>query len=439
LNRFANIAVATLVACSFALVNVNAHAASHAGASTTPPKLKKGVTLSIWDWFCTTSQTTCPERDAEVTVIKKWEKITGDKVNFPTNPDTHVAKMCTAAPAGQAPDVVGGPHDQIAVDVACGVVNPVPAWAWTPAQKKNFIQAALQATTLSGKSYAMPWSIETTGIWYNKALLKASAFKPAKGQKYVTWKSLIPKLKAATPSGGLPFGWDQTNFYYDYAFIAGSGGYVFKFTKKGYDYNKLGLATAGSVKGLTFIKDLTNHGKYNLYPDSMTYSAAKALFNQGKVPAFYTGPWDRADMDTNHINYAFQPLPSFDGKKPLRPFSGVQTFYLNKYGQHQNEAASLMAYLANNLAGAEYGVSGRIPVTKTLINSKKVQSDPINGGLAHAALAADPMPNIPEMGQVWAPMVSAVTLIVKGQATPSDAANAAVQQISAAIAKSHGG
>src|SRR5690242_2196257 len=118
--------IAALVVGAAGLMTSNVQAAAHQDASTTPPKLQKGVTLSVWDWFCTTSQTTCPDRDAEVKVIKQWEKISGDKVDLPTNPDSHVNKMCTAAPAGQAPDVVGGPHDQVAVDVACGVVSPIP-------------------------------------------------------------------------------------------------------------------------------------------------------------------------------------------------------------------------------------------------------------------------------------------------------------------------
>src|SRR5205085_3812646 len=109
---------------------------------------------------------------------------------------------------------------------------------------------------------------------------------------------LISELKKLNiPSGGLAFGWDQPNFYYDYAFISGGGGYVFKFTKKGYDYNNIGLDNAGAIKGITFIKDLTDKGKYNLYPSSMTYSVAKGLFQQGKVAIFYTGPWDWHDLE----------------------------------------------------------------------------------------------------------------------------------------------
>ncbi|HEX6509912.1 MAG TPA: extracellular solute-binding protein [Chloroflexota bacterium] len=430
-------AIAVIVSLTLSMSHVSA--ASHAAAGSTAPKRQKGVTLGVWDWFCSTGQTTCPDRDAEVSVIKKWEKISGDKVAFPTNPSDHVSKMCTAAPAGQAPDVVGGPHDQVAVDVACQVVSPIPAWAWTPAQKKGYIKAAVQASTLSGHTYAVPYAIETTGLFYNKALISASAFRPAKGQKYLTWAKLIPELKKATPSGGIPLGWDQTNFYYDYAFISGAGGYVFKFTKKGYDYNQVGLATAGAIKGLTFIKDLTNHGKYDLYPDSMTYDAAKPLFEAGKVPVFYTGPWDRPDFDKNNIKYGFQPLPSFDGKHPLRPFSGLQEYYINKYSAHKNEAASLIAYLSAHLPQALFKSSGRIPVVSKVINSKAVQKDPILGGLAHAAVAAAPMPNIPEMGDVWTPAKSAITLVVKGQASPSDAAKAMVQQIKQAIAKAHGG
>ena len=48
-----------------------------------------------------------------------------------------------------------------------------------------------------------------------------------------------------------------------------------------------------------------------------------------------------------------------------------------------------------------------------------------------------PMPNIPEMGQVWTPMNNAINLAVQGHATAQTALNAALQQIKAGIAKAN--
>lgn len=439
MRRLLNVVAVMAVTLSIGVSAAPTSAATRGNAATTPPKLKKGVTLTVWDYFCTSGQTTCPERDTEVKVIKQWEKLTGVKVKFPTNPDNHDNKMCTAGPAKQGADIIGGPHNEMGPMVACKVISPIPAWAWTPAQKKTYIKAAVQSTTINGKSYSMPWAIETTGLFYNKALMKASDFKPAKGKKYLTWSKLIKTFQGLNVSGGLPFGWDQANFYFDYAFISGNGGYVFKYTKKGYDWKKIGLDTSGAVKGIQFIGDLNENGKYKLYPASMNDSTASGLFTAGKLGAYYTGPWNEANFGKANVNYGFAPLPSFDGKRPSRPFSGLQVFALNAFSPNKNEAASLISYLTSHMQGPEFKTSGRIPVIKKVLNSKTVQRDPVAKGLAKAALAASPMPNIAEMNQVWGPMGTAIGDVVQGKATASAAAKAAVAQIKSDIQKAHGG
>jgi len=436
-NIYVRIGVSALMAFSLALIGLNASAASHSSASAKPPKLQKGVTLNIWDFFGTGS----PERATEQQVIAQWEKVTGDHVNTPQNPSNTNTKMCVTAPTGNGPDIIGVPHDQVSVMVKCDVLSPVPAWAWNPV-KTTLIKAAVQAVTLYGKVYAMPWAIETTGLFYNKALIPSSAFKPAAGQKYLTWQKLIKTLQAKTDlSAGKPgIGWDIGNLYHDYAFMSGDGGYVFKYVKgKGFQWQNIGLDSAGAIKGITFIKDITTNGKYKLTPATMTESIALGLFTTGKLPVMLTGPWDEQNFQKANISYGFAPDPSLDGKHPSRPFSGVQVYSLNKYSKHPNEAASLLAYLTTHMQLPEFKSSGRIPVISSLLKSKAVAANSVASGLGRAAVAASPMPNIPEMNQVWTPMGNAIALALQGKATPAAAAHAAVTQIKADIAKAHGG
>lgn len=438
MKNFPRIAVSALVACSLALTAVHVSAATHSQSSTTPPKLKHGITLTVWDYFGTDTAGRA-ERAVEVKIIKQWEHATGNHVNTPINTNNNDGKMCVAGPAGQGADIIGTPHDEISAMKACGTLAPVPTWAWTPSQKKTYIKAAVQATNLNGKTFAMPWAIETTGLFYNKALISASAFKPAAGKKYLTWAKLITTLKKIQASGKVPFGWDPGNFYYDYAAISGAGGYVFKFTKKGYNYNSLGLDNAAAIKGLTFIKNLGQSGTYKIVPDSMTGPTGDGLFAKGQEAIDWTGPWNEATFNAANINYGFAPLPSYDGKRPFRPFSTIQVYSLNKFSKHLNEAASLLSYLTRYMQAPMFKASGRLPVITSILKSKVVQRDPIGGGLAHAALAASPIPNIPEMAQVWTPAGNAIGLVFKGTATPSDAAKTMTAQIKQAIAKAHGG
>jgi len=436
-KKFVRAGVAALAACSLIFTAIDASAAGHAGASTTPPKLKTGITLSMWDYFGAGSS----ERATEQKLIDQWARATHNHVTTPQHPDNSNTKMCVSAPTGNAPDLIGVPHDQVSVMVQCGVVSPVPAWAWTTSQQKTYIRAGLQAVTLAGKIYGMPWAIETTGLFYNKALISSSAFKPAAGKKYLTWSKLVSELQAKTDlSAGKPgLGWDIGNLYHDYAFMSGNGGYVFKYAKTGFNYRNIGLDNAGAIKGINFIKNLTTNGTYKLMPASMTETVALGLFTTGKLPVMLTGPWDEQNFQKANLNVGFAPDPSFDGIHPSHPFSGVQVYAINKYSQHPNEAASLLAYLTSHMQIPMFKSSGRIPVIKSLLTSKTVAKDPLATGLGKAALAAQPMPNISEMNQVWTPMGNALTLAIQNKASASDAAHAAVTQIKADIAKAHGG
>ena len=426
-----------LIAGSLALGMASVSEAGHTPASATPPKLHAGVTIHVGDYW--TAAKDDPNRAIVARLAKIWQKKTG--VNVVLDGPFSRDKFLTAAPAGQAPDLIGVPHDQVATLETGKTLAPVPAWAWTPAEKKLYIRAAIQATILAGKTYSMPWSIETTGLFYNKALVPASFFKPKAGKKYVTWAQVIAKSRSMTDQANNTFGiaWDITNFYFSYAIVSESGGYVFKYTKKGYDWKKIGLDTSGAIHGFQFLRDLTTQGKYKLMPDSITYDTASGLFRQGKLAFWLTGPWEQAAMKKANINFGFTPVPSMDGKHASHPFSGVQVFAVNAFSSHKNEAFAFLSYITRAMQLPEFRGAGLIPVLKSAINSKAVQHDPIARGLSQAALGAQPMPNIPEMQQVWPPMATALSSLVKGQVSASGAAHIAVQTIQADIAKAHGG
>lgn len=60
-------------------------------------------------------------------------------------------------------------------------------------------------------------------------------------------------------------------------------------------------------------------------------------------------------------------------------------------------------------------------------------SDPDTAGFNAAGVNAQPMPSIPAMGFVWDAWANAGTLVATGELTPTDALNAAVEQIKAQV------
>ena len=56
-------------------------------------------------------------------------------------------------------------------------------------------------------------------------------------------------------------------------------------------------------------------------------------------------------------------------------------------------------------------LSGRIPASVSALD--EVMDDPIIAGFGAALLHSEPMPNIPAMGAVWAPMGNALTVLTE--------------------------
>jgi len=108
---------------------------------------------------------------------------------------------------------------------------------------------------------------------------------------------------------------------------------------------------------------------------------------------------------------------------------------VSAFSHHQALAWSLMKYLQPIFPYADYKAAGRIPATVKDLNLKALKSDPIFAPYIAEALAGDPLPNVPEMGQVWTPAANNIDLVLTGKETPSQAATTMVSQIKKGIAQ----
>jgi maltose-binding protein MalE len=382
------------------------------------------ATITLWDFF---PPSPSPERQTLLNVAKQWAKATGNSVVDPGQVANAVTKFQTAAPAGQGPDIIMQPQDQEGALATAGLLAPVPASLRAAAQLAQFAPVSIKALTYKGQLYGLPFAQEAVGIYYNKKLLPSV---PA------TWTALIPLAQKLTHGDQYGFLWDTTNFYYDYDFIAGFGGYLFKSTSSGYDPSAIGLATPGGVQGFAFIHDLVQ--KYHLTPATTNTDVMEAKFSAGKAAMIIDGPWAVPSFKHASLDFGFALLPTLPNGKPMRPLVGVQGLYVNSHGTHVEAAWSLVNYLVQHMQGPLFTAGGRIPVLKSVANSPLVQQDAITQTVLRSAALGSPMPNVPAMSTVWTPMASALTLVVSGKATPDVAAKDAVTKIQQAIAAQQG-
>lgn len=328
---------------------------------------------------------------------------------------SQAAKLALDGPAGKGADIVVWPHDRIGQAVEEGILAPLPV---TKEQLASFIESTVVAMSYGGQVYGIPYSLETTALIYNKDLLPVVPN---------TMDSLFTIAKEMTGNGQYGFLYDISNFYFTYGFIGGYGGYVFKNTAKGLDVEDIGLANKGAVEGAELIKRFRTGG---LIPEGTDYGVTDGLFKEGKVAAIINGPWAFAEYKKAGINYGIAPLPKLSNGQYPTTFIGVKGYYVSAFSKNKEAALQFALWLTSKqMAYKHYQMNAIIPTSKEVLDMPEFKQNGDFLAFATQAGRGVPMPNVPEMGQVWDPMANAITYILTGQATPKASLEMAVETI----------
>ncbi|MGN4711362.1 extracellular solute-binding protein [Bacillus cereus group sp. MYBK222-1] len=338
-----------------------------------------------------------------------------------------VKKLRLDGPAGTGPDVVTLPHDQIGNAVTEGLLSEVKA---DDAVKSKFTDSSIEAQTYNGKLYGLPKAIETPVFIYNKKLMPKAP---------ETMDELFNFSKEFTKDGKYGFLALGDNFYFANAFMAGMGGYVFGEKDGKPNASDVGLNNSGAVQGAEYFQKWY---KEKLFPKGIIGEsggpAADGLFNEGKAASIMNGPWAFQAMEKNGIDYGVAPMPKLPNGQPMKTFVGVKGWHVTSFSKQNDLATKFTEWVTN-----EENAKIRFEKTKEIPPVKAVMEDPIiKDNEAAKAVATQsengiPMPNIPEMQEVWKPAGDALQLVVTDKEAPKAALDNAVKQIKGNIEANH--
>lgn len=370
------------------------------------------------------SHLNAPEIKAIQGLANTWAVQNGGTVKIQADPTTGFQGFGQLARSGRGPDVEFGlPDDNIGTFQLAGLIAPVPGGIYNPT---DYVPGAQPAVTFLGQAYAVPLMLDTYTLVYNKKLVKTP---PTTFNQVIAIASKFPNKRGQNYG----FLFDPTNFYFSYAFIRGCGGYIFKQNGASVDTTNIGLDNAGSVKVYSLFKTLVSKG---IIPPDINSDIPAGLFQKGKLGMWIDGDWDIAvNGKALGSGFGVAPLPTVSNCSQSHPFAGVQVAFVNSFSHQKDLAFSLIKYLAPAMQIPDFQVSGRIPAKKAALDAPAIQGDPVYKVYAQSALAGDPLPNVPEMQQVWGPAANNIKLILTGKATPQSAAANMVKQIKAGIAQ----
>lgn len=375
---------------------------------------EEGATLVVWE-----SKEARPfveeiakEFTEKYNVPVKFEEVAGaDQVN----------KLMTDGPAGIGADVVLFPHDNLGKAVSAGLVMPNEVFAEEVSAANS--ELTINASSYEDVLYGYPRAVESYIMFYNKALLPTP---PSSMEEVMELAKTMnnPDKKQYT------FMWEVGNFYYDYLFLATTGGYIFG--NNGTDKTDIGLNNEGAVKGIAFEQQFAK-AVLPLKTSDVTNDIKMGLFTSGQLAISVDGPWAIGTLKKSGIDVGAAPIPTIDGK-PSVSLSGVKSWYVNQFTKYP-DAAQLFAYFASTKEAQmkEFEMIGSVPANKEVAADPKVTSDPFTIAILEQFKNSYPMPSIPEMNSVWSPMAAGIGDVLNIGKDPKQALDSAVKQLKEAI------
>ncbi|WP_277630836.1 extracellular solute-binding protein [Atopococcus tabaci] len=327
-------------------------------------------------------------------------------------------------PSGLAPDVMLAPYDRIGGLGQQGHLAPV-----TLPDDGRYDEVDQQQVTIDGTQYGSPFVIEALVMYWNQDLLDSAP------QTFEDLEALTEDERFAFESESgksTAFLTNWVDFYNSYGLLSGYGGYVFG--QDGTDPSDVGLNTPGAIEGIEYATQWFQE----VWPQGMldVTSAGDFIdeqFISGKAAAIINGPWGAANYNTNEVNYSVAPVPTLPNGNEYEPFGGGKGWIINNYSENLEIAEEWLNFVTNEenmmLLHEEY--TNEVPANQHARTAiQETGEDELAVAVIEQYNNAVPMPNIPEMAEVWTGAETMMFDAGSGNKTPEQAANDAVQIIS---------
>lgn len=305
-----------------------------------------------------------------------------------------------------------------------------------PLSTETYLEGYAAQTRLAfqrgNQLFALPLYSEGAALIVNTELL------PTAPENFAAF---VASAQALSDEKHYGFLYDIGNFYFSYLWLRSAGAYVFARDATGtMQADAIGLATAGAVTGAEHLRQL--RFDYQLIPakgansavdssvdSSVDYSFADQHFRTGKLAMIYNGPWALAAYKEAGIAMQVLPMPlplSTEEAKQVAGFMSVYGVVVNAKGSQQLTAVDFAKWVAR--ASSQSNLAQQTGYIPTRLAAAEAADDALVLGFARALLHAEPMPHIPEMAQVWAPMSEALSVLLECESMDSEAIEALLEQ-----------
>lgn len=329
-------------------------------------------------------------------------------------------KLRLDGPVGSGPDVILLPNDQLGMAAREGMIDPV---YFTDEEKKQYPKNVMSAVSIDQIQYAIPKSVETLAIFYNKKYLS----KP-----FDTLDSYFKYTKLEKENGRNGFVAKFDDLFYSMPVLSSYGAYVFGKNKVGaVNVNDVGLDSPQAVKAIEKLK--TYYDEKLIPPVLNGLNGAPNLvemFCQGRAAATILGSWDVGSALKSHVDFATAPLPKNEFGNQLAGFLGVRGYAVSHWAKDYDAAVKLARFLTSDrYSKPRFKLTGEIPASLKLLDDPDIFNNKYANAFIQQAKIAEPMPSVYEMHNFWLPFSNQLQRIFKGRISVEDGLHEVVYSV----------
>jgi len=330
--------------------------------------------------------------------------------------DAYADKITAAIPRGKGPDVYIFAQDRLGGWVEAGKTVESVDFYVDDELLDTLLPGMIDAMTYRDTIYGIPLNYKSITMIYNKAIVD----DPPE-----TVSELIELAKKHTniASGNFGLAYEYSNYFFHAALMNAFGGRVFAPGPE---------PVIDSPENVAAIKEMLRWYKTEgVLPDDPSAALISSLFNSGKAPIVFSGPWFLGEIEAD-VDYGLAPLPRVEaaGGAPMRPWLTIEGVYISPQTEKLDEAFEFARYLVSEEAAVVLALEGgQMPTNKAVYERAEIATNETISAFREQLKTAVPMPNYAEMTLMWSPVTTAMNKIVKGSASPEAALREAQQKV----------
>lgn len=288
------------------------------------------------------------EKEFYDNVVGPFEESNPDikvQMTFVENSDNSQAsdKLLTAIAGGGAPDVAMFDRFLVSEWASMDALEDLTAEAEADGMADIYYPSVWSETQYEGKTFALPWNIDSRAMFYNKTLMKEAGLDPEKPPTTIDeLDRMAERMFKRNGKGGYDqvglIPWQSQGFLYTYGWNFGG------------EWERNGELTPNDPANVQALRWMQGYAKK--YDARKLASFSDALrqtgtnpFMSGKVGFAMEGNWLLNGIESAGFEWGVMPMPTIDGHSS-ESWSGGWSFVMPKGAKHREQAWRFMKFIA---------------------------------------------------------------------------------------------